>query len=812
MVKFSDLAEIMRGQILHLSADLPISHLLTDSRQAVVHPGAIFFAIKGYNHDGHQYLEELLDKGISNFVVEQSSDELPEKLSRSNVISVPNCIHALQDLAAFHRSSFQIPVIGITGSNAKTIVKEWLFLLIRDRKLIKSPKSYNSQIGVPLSVWQLNPSAEMAVFEAGVSQKGEMERLAPVIRPTIGIFTNIGTAHDAGFATLQEKIQEKSLLFESCETIIYRGDHHAIHVELTKKFPSTHLFPWFLDSGEGLTYTLESRGTSTKCTWDLHGGGSIHLPFTDPASIENALHCVSLLLLLGYSSETIDERIRSLTNIPHRLALKKGINNCYLVDDTYNNDLAGLGVALDFLNQQPHGKKKVLILSDIHQSSASSEELYQSVSERLLTAGIDKFYGIGSELCDQKTLFPENSSFYHHTEEFLKSLDLDSFTDQMILIKGARDFAFEKIVQAMSKKHHGTVLEINLDALTHNLNFYKSKIPSDTKIMVMVKAFAYGTGSHEVANLLQYHGVDYLGVAYADEGVELRQQGIKIPIMVMNPSPEVFDQLVSFDLEPEIYSLAQLQALQEFCRAQGTVLKIHLKLDTGMHRLGIEPGEIESLSQILAGYPLPIASIFSHLAAADMPEEVEFSQQQYQSFIEGAQQLEKLIGEKILKHLVNSAGILAFPKFHLDMIRLGIGLYGIGSEPGLLSISSLKTTVSQIKPVAKGETVGYNREGKVHRTSKIATIAIGYADGYDRRFSNGVGKVLIGDQLAPVIGNVCMDMTMIDVTDCEVAVGDQVVIFNEQLTIQELAKTIGTIPYELLTKVSERVKRVYYME
>ena len=745
-------------------------------------------------------------------MIQQPCVSLPDDLSKTNVVSVSNSILALQDLASFHRSSFNIPIVGITGSNAKTIVKEWLFLLIYDRKVIKSPKSYNSQIGVPLSVWQLNPSTELAIFEAGISQKGEMDRIASIIRPTIGIFTNIGTAHDAGFANLQEKIQEKALLFRDCETIIYRGDHQAIHEELTEKFPSKVLCPWYIGKESGRTFSLDTTDLNTKCRWTFDGGGEISLPFTDPASLENVLHCVNFLLVLGYKNSIIEERIGSLSNIPHRLALKKGINNCYLVDDTYNNDLAGLSVALDFLNQQPHGKEKVLILSDIHQSSGSTQELYQAVSERLQSYGVNKFYGIGRQLQDQRNLFPGNASFFESTTEFLKHWQLENFENQLILVKGARDFAFEKIVQALSKKHHGTVLEINLDALTHNLNFYKSKISSATKIMVMVKAFAYGTGSHEIANLLEYHGIDYLGVAYADEGIELRQKGINIPIMVMNPSPEIFDQLVAYDLEPEIYSLEQLKALQDFCQAQGSVLKIHVKLDTGMRRLGIESSEIEIFSQNLEKYPLPVASIFSHLAAAGIPEEREFSQQQYQTFINGALRLEKLIGKKVLKHLVNSAGITAFPEFHLDMIRLGVGLYGIGQATELRSISSLKTTVSQIKQVTNGDTVGYDRQGKVNRDSKIATIAIGYADGYDRRFGNGVGKVLVGNKLAPVIGNICMDMTMIDVTECEVAVGDQVILFNYQLPIQELAHAIGTIPYELLTKVSERVKRVYYME
>jgi alanine racemase len=809
MLKFSDLAEIMDGQILHLSGDQRISRILTDSRQLVVHPEAVFFAIQGVNHDGHQFLEEVFNRGIRNFVVQKPVTGM---LSRANVIAVPNTVRALQAMAAYHRSQFDIPVLGITGSNAKTIIKEWLFQLMEDRKVIKSPKSYNSQIGVPLSVWQLDASAEMAIFEAGISQKGEMEHIASIVRPSIGIFTNIGPAHDAGFRDLEEKIREKALLFRECSTLIYRQDHPLIHKILKKEFPNSVRFGWSTKKSNEHYFKLIPEGSGTRCQWNFKEGGSVLVPFSDDASVENALHCITFLVLQGYHSDTINDRIQALTNIPHRLALKKGINNCYLVDDTYNNDLAGLSVALDFLNQQPHGKEKVLILSDIYQSSGTTHDLYNSVSERIKSYGINRFYGIGSDLARHRELFPEGSMFCQSTNEFLNKVDPGNFENQVLLIKGARDFAFERIVQALIKKHHGTVLEINLDALSHNLNYFKSLLATDTKIMVMVKAFAYGTGSHEVANLLQYHGVDYLGVAYADEGTDLRKQGIHIPIMVMNPSPEDFDQMLEHHLEPEIYCLELLRTFQAYCKSNNTALKIHLKLDTGMRRLGFEISELEEVAEILNEYPLPIASVFSHLAAADNPEEMDFSRQQFESFQQGTEQLNSLTNCTFIRHIVNSAGIVAFPKFHLDMVRLGIGLYGIGLVEQLLSISSLKTTISQIKFVPKGETIGYDRSGKVNRDSKIATIAIGYADGYDRRFGNGVGKILVGNKLAPVVGNICMDMTMIDVTDCKAAVGDRVIVFNDKLSIQELANAIGTIPYELLTKVSERVKRVYYLE
>jgi len=812
MLKFSDLAEIMDGQIQHLSHDHFIRRLLTDSRQLVVHPEALFFAIQGNNHDGHQYLDEVLSQNIVNFIIQQPINHLPSELSKVNVISVKNSVRALQALSEYHRSQFNMPVLGITGSNAKTIIKEWLFQLLEDRVVVKSPKSYNSQIGVPLSVWQLNETCELGIFEAGISKKGEMDHIASIIKPTMGIFTNIGTAHDVGFYHAEDKIREKCQLFRESKEIIYRRDHRQVHEIMIELFPETVLCSWSTEGNARINYDLRTNGNRTMVSWDFKTPGTITLPFSDTASVENALHCVSFMLLYDYSPPVIDQRVGALRNIPHRLALRQGINNCYLVDDTYNNDLAGLGIALDFLNQQAHGKEKALILSDIHQASGSTKSLYQAVSERVRSHGIDRFYGVGKELLKHQNLFPAGSSFFDGTQKFLQWLTKGRFENQLILVKGARDFTFEKIVQLLLKKHHGTVLEINLDALAHNLNFYRKLLPAGTKVMVMVKAFAYGTGSHEVANLLQYHGVDYLGVAYADEGVDLRKQGIQTPIMVMNTSPDNFEQLVDYRLEPEIYSMDILGAFQDFCRDRNISHKIHIKLDTGMHRLGFDPTEISALATKLAQYPLPVVSVFSHLAAAENPEHLEFTQQQYRTFIQTTRELESLTGCTFLKHILNSAGIQQFPEYHLDMVRLGIGLYGIGPGNGLKSISTLITTISQIKNLDKGETVGYDRSGALSRKSKIATIAIGYADGYDRRFGNGTGKVLVGNKPAPVIGNVCMDMTMVDVTDCEAEVGDQVVMFNDKLTIQELARNIGTIPYELLTKISERVKRVYYQE
>jgi len=810
MLKFSDLAEIMDGQILHLSQDQVISRLVIDSRQLIVHPETVFFAIKGPNHDGHQFLEQVLAQNVVNFIVEQTFTRIPPSLSKANVIAVKDSVLALQALAAYHRSKFTIPVLGITGSNAKTIIKEWLFQLLDDRKVVKSPKSYNSQVGVPLSVWQLNPAAELAIFEAGVSRSGEMEHLAAVIRPTFGMMTNIGTAHDAGFKNVRDKILEKCKLFENSKVIFYRRDHEPIHNEFSRLFSPDRLWSWSTSGNATINFRLAFRNDETLVCWN-ESDHQVALPFTDQASVENALHCLNFLLHQGYSVTEINRKMATLKNIPHRLALRQGINNCYLVDDTYNNDLAGLDIALEFLNQQPHGKGQTVILSDIRQAALSTEKLYQAVAEKIKSQDVDHFFGIGEDITQQKHLFPDGSKFFNSTTGFLEWLQGNPIENQLILVKGAREFAFEIIVKHLVRKQHGTILEINLDALVHNLNVFRKQLKPRTKLMVMVKAFAYGSGSHEVANLLQYHGVDYLGVAYADEGVELRNKGISIPIMVMNPSTADFDQLINYQLEPEIYSLELLKALIDFCGDKHGCPPIHIKIDTGMHRLGFSLDQIPNLLDLLTCYPIPVASVFSHLAAANLPEESDFTKKQFELFNQAAGQLGKKLGPGFIRHVLNTDGILQYPEYQMDMVRLGIGLYGIGSDQ-LRNIGVLKTTISQIRPISTGTTIGYDRKGKVSRDSKIAVITIGYADGYDRRFGNGNGKVLVAGKLAPVVGNVCMDMTMIDVTDCDAREGDQVIVFNDQLTVSQLSASIGTIPYELLTKISDRVKRVYFLE
>lgn len=810
MLYFKEIQNICGGSVLKKYTDNPITQLLTDSRKAHRSLESLFFAIDGERHDGHKYIQDLYEKGVRQFIVERR-EGLPD--IEANILLVDNCITALQSLAAHHRSKFEIPVIGITGSNGKTIVKEWLFTMLSPLvSVVRSPKSYNSQLGVPLSLWEISSKHELGMFEAGISRAGEMERLEKMIKPTIGLLTNIGTAHDEGFNSKQEKLQEKLKLFTKADKIIYCKDQDLKGLELMTKGYSWGSAP---DCDLQVTSLISRDGNSLI---DAVADGvkyRLLIPFADQSSLENVLHCVAFMVFQGYNEITIQAGLNRLQKVNMRLALKRGINQCYIIDDSYNNDLAGLQMALDFLANQKQYERKTVILSDIPQSGMLPDALYKQSGELINSADVHQFIGIGAAIEKHRNYFPDGAIFYDSTETFIADHDFSQFSQEVVLVKGARTFRFEHIVQRMEEQVHGTVLEINLDALTDNLNFYRSRLDRNTRLMVMVKAFAYGTGGLEVANLLQYHQVDYLGVAYTDEGVALRRGGIRLPIMVMNPSVDTFDQLSLFHLEPEIYNFRILKQYIQYLK--GSKSGIHVKLDTGMRRLGFIAEEIAELKEILVENDnLEIKSIFSHLAGADEASHNDYSIKQAQSFLEMSDQLIENMENRPIRHLVNSSGILRFSEYHHDMVRLGIGLYGLeanNKEQGeLRNISTLKTIVSQIKHIEKGQTVGYGRKGKATKNMKIATIAIGYADGFSRSFSDGVGYVWINGQRASVMGNVCMDMTMVDVTNLEVSEGDEVEIFGHHISIRELAEKVNTIPYEILTNVSQRVKRVFYTE
>ena len=817
-MQFSDLPGIVNGQLIQLNESHDIKHLLIDSRKPIFHKGTLFFAIKGPRNDGHQYLPDLYQQGIRNFIVEELSDKQLRQYPMGNFIKVASSVRALQQIAGHHRQLFDLPVIAITGSNGKTIIKEWLFQLLSPRlRLVKSPKSFNSQVGVPLSLWQIQPSHQLGIFEAGISQPGEMAPLSDILLPTIGMFTNLGPAHDSGFESLDQKLSEKITLFKNCEAVIYCRDQEIVDKTLSATYDSRQLFSWSQHSKADVKITKmarDSRKTELKIAY-ANGTFLLRLPFLDKASIENCMHCVTCLLFLKYDPQYIQSAIDKLESIPRRLVLVRGVNECYLIDDSYNNDLAGLEVALDFLLQQKQKDRKTVILSDLQQSGLEGDILWGSIANLLESKKVDRLIAVGTDLKQYAQLFSFETKFFESTDELISHLHELRFNKELILIKGARTFRFEQITQRLQEKVHGTVLEINLDALTHNLNFFKSKLGEGVKVMAMVKAFAYGSGSFEVAHLLQYHGVDYLGVAYADEGVALRQQGIHLPIMVMNPQPDGFPQLLAYDLEPEVYSIEILQDLAAYLDTHSAKIKVHLKIDTGMHRLGFELPQLDKALQMIQSHSgIEIASMFSHLASAGDPSEVAFSNEQYEKLMEAKERLKKLPSQQPLVHLLNSDGILQFPQYQLDMVRLGIGLYGVASaeQDQLLHIGTLKARISQVKELSPGDTIGYGRQGKAKESMKIATITIGYADGFDRRFSNGVGQVIVQGKKVPVAGNVCMDMTMIDVTGLGVVPGEEVILFNSELTVSKLADQIGTIPYEILTNISSRVKRNYFTE
>ncbi|MGI4759091.1 MAG: bifunctional UDP-N-acetylmuramoyl-tripeptide:D-alanyl-D-alanine ligase/alanine racemase [Janthinobacterium lividum] len=855
-IHFSDLPALLGGTLLQApAADATLATLLLDSRRVGLTAGAVFFALRGPNHDGHQHLLALYTKGVRLFVVSHPPASLAP-FAGAGFVQVADTLAALQTLAARHRAAFAGPVWAITGSNGKTIVKEWLAqLLAPDEDICRSPKSYNSQVGVPLSVWELSPSRHtLGIFEAGISERGEMARLASIIRPTHGIFTTLGTAHDAGFASEAEKLAEKLGLFAQpgFELLVYCADQPAVHAAVQARGLPALAWTRHAAPGAALRFRLKTTTSGTTSVrvrlaetpatahfpaeqLALREVSRFTLPFADEPSVENALHCLAVLLWRqldpsqALAPAEIQRRLLRLHPVAMRLEMKAGRHGCYLLDDTYNNDLAGLSLALDALSRQARPGGRTLILSDVLESGLSGPELYSRVAALVQAHGVTRLIGVGEALSYE---FGKEASgnqlitqFYPTTEALLADLRPADFQNETILIKGARRFGFERIVAALQQPQHGTVLEVNLDALTHNLHYYRQRLRPGTKLMVMVKAFAYGSGSYEVASLLEFQRADYLAVAYADEGQQLRDNGISLPIMVLNPGPDSFGQLRRYRLEPEIYSLERLHDYLQAAReastdAAGPLPLLHLKLDTGMRRLGFSEEELPDLLALLAAHraQLPVAGIMTHLAAADDPSHDDFTQQQLATFRRMAAAIEGVLGYPTLKHALNSAGIRRFPEAQLDMVRLGVGLYGVeaGAEEAanLLPVSTLKTTISQIKTLPAGTTVGYGRRGAATaHERRVATLAIGYADGYDRRFSNGQGLVLLHGRRAPVVGSVCMDMVMIDVTEVpEARPGDVAVVFGEGLSTSELAQRIGTIPYELLTNVSERVKRVFISE
>jgi alanine racemase len=822
----SDVVEFTNGELINEGAEGKfISDILIDSRRLVTPEDSLFFALVSKKNNGHKYLNELYEKGVRNFVVSENIVEHKD----ANYILVENTLDALQKFSARHRLHFEIPVIGITGSNGKTIVKEWLFQLMSpDTKIIRSPKSYNSQIGVPLSVWQMRPGFDFAVFEAGISEPDEMDRLRGIINPTIGIFTNIGPAHSENFITINQKAGEKLKLFTKVDTLIYCPDYSAIQETIIKSeiLGNINTFTWSRKEEQDVNLLVKKpirNRNNTLTIKAIYRGDEIGItiPFTDDASLENAIHCWATMLYLGYDNDIIAQRMTSLQPIAMRLEMKEGVNHCSVINDSYNSDINSLNIALDFLNQQNQHKRKSVILSDILQSGQNDDDLYEEVASLINNKGIDKFIGIGKAISNHSGKFSGEKAFYPTTRDFLQKCSFANFQNETILLKGARIFEFEQISQALQQKAHETILEINLNALINNLDYYRRKLKPETKIMAMVKAFSYGSGSFEIANILQYHHVDYLVVAYADEGVELRKSGIKVPIMVMNPEEQSFDDIIKHNLEPEIYNFRSLHLLEKAIRRniipENKPIKIHIKLDTGMHRLGFLSDEIDeliaNLSKINSVY---LQSVFSHLASSEDSDDDDFTDSQVGQFKAMAEKIKTHSDHHIMMHILNSAGITRFPQYQFDMVRLGISLYGVSSvisnKDSLENVSTLRSTISQIKKINPGETIGYNRTWKAEKEMIIAIVPIGYADGLDRKLSNGKGRLYIKGVEAPFVGSICMDMCMIDITGIDVNEGDDVIVFNSEHPITILARDLDTIPYEVLTSISRRVKRVYYHE
>ena len=819
------------------TADAQIGWLLTDSRSLCFPEETLFFALKTARNDGHRYIDDLYRRGVRNFVVTAVPTGSTAGLyADANFLVVPSPLAALQRLAERHRDEFDIPIVGLTGSNGKTMVKEWLYQLLSPQFAVtRSPKSFNSQIGVPLSVWLLNEQTEIGLFEAGISQMGEMEALRDIIQPTIGVLTSLGAAHQENFRSLEEKCMEKMRLFEDAKVIAYNSDDDIISRCIRRSGFKGEKIGWSRDNQSSPLYievvsnrplaNSQEPSAKSQISYIYKGTrGQYTLPFFDEASLQCSFACAAVALYLGVTPDQLAERMAHLEPVAMRLEVKEGQHGCTLINDSYNSDVNSLDIALDFMARREE-TQRTLILSDIYQSGRSDYELYREVNGLCMERGVKRLIGIGPNIAAQRSVFTlGEQSFFDTTEAFLQSDLLHQLHDEVILIKGARPFGFDRITERLEQKVHETILEVNLNAVVDNLNYYRSFLKPETKLVCMVKADAYGAGAVEVAKTLQEHRVDYLAVAVADEGVTLRRNGITQNIMIMNPEMTAFKTMFDYDLEPEVYSFRLMDALIHAAEQQGiTGWPVHIKLDTGMHRLGFDPEkDIDEVIRRLKGQNAIIPrSVFSHFVGSDSDDFDNFSAMQFRKFDEASLKLQAAFSHKILRHMDNSAAIQHFPERQLDMCRLGLGLYGYdpratdsnASGASLTPVSTLKTTILQLRNVPKEETVGYSRKGVLTRDSVIAAIPIGYADGLNRHLGRGACYCLVNGQKAPYVGNICMDVTMIDVTDIpDVHEGDMVEIFGDHLPATVLSDVLQTIPYEVLTSVSNRVKKVYFQD
>ncbi len=815
----SDIARITNG-ILTGPQDLIVSELITDSRQVSLAEDAAFIAIMGINHDGHKYIDPLYRKGVKVFITER----LPGNVNiypDAAFIVTPNSINALQLLAASKRAAFKSTVIAVTGSAGKTIVKEWLAdILGRSTPVVRSPKSYNSQVGVPLSVWKLDNKFSYGIFEAGISFPGEMEKLQKVIDPDIGIITNIGDAHNENFRDHEAKAREKLKLFVNASTIIFCSDQPLVAGLILKddNLKSGNLIDWSFKNRDAKVFVIKHQmdggHTGLEITFK-NVTSNFEIPFSDRASIENAVTVATACLATGLETSKIRDGLAALVSVAMRMEIKNGINNCQLIEDYYNSDPGSLGMALEFLRSQKN-RKTTLILSDFVQSGREESELYGEVADLIRKTGIDKFIGIGQALMRHSSLFDEESGFYYSTDDFVHNFNGKNFNNEIILVKGARIFELERIGKLLEQQVHITVLEINLDAISHNLNEFRKFLNPGTRIMAMVKAFAYGTGPAEIAALLEYHGISYLGVACSDEGVELRKAGVTLPIMVMNPDISSDGVIIQYNLEPEIYNFSSLEHFAEAALKNGLFnYPVHLKIDTGMHRLGFMPEDIDELALRIKGMScIKVMSVFSHLAGSEDPTLDTFTHHQVELFSSAVAKLKSALGYSFIRHILNTSGIVRFPQYQFDMVRPGIGIYGAGTFKGisLRPVSRFKTRISQVKKIPAGEPVGYGCADVSDSDRIIGILPVGYADGLNRKLGNRNGNLFIKGARAPLIGNICMDLCMADITRLNAREGDEAEIFGQNILIDELARQIDTIPYEILTSIPGRVKRIFFRE
>lgn len=802
-----------------------VSQLLTDSRSLTYPAETLFFALTTQNDDGHRYVKHLYNKGVRNFVIEYSGNIDIQAMREANFLRVTSTLDAMQAIATYHRRRFDIPIIGITGSRGKTTVKEWLYQLLKeDYHIVRSPRSYNSQIGVPLSLWDIDDNTDLAIIEAGISKTGEMARLQAMIRPTIGVITNIGSEHNDGFASMQEKVEEKAKILTSCESIVYCADDELVATTIDPILYVAQDVAWSRSDDSKSLYVSNIVKRENRSMMEcVHDGSTfvLDVPFTSDRDLENVSTCVSVMLYLGMSLSTVAERVKKLTPVGTRINVIEGVNECTIIADGYTSDYNSLSPALDFMlrrcNPQQH---TTVILSDLMPEAFSEDELYIRVSELLRSKGITRLIGIGPDMCRYSKYF--NSSrdlFFESTAQFLENMSQGDFDNETVLVKGSSMFEFFQIVEMLEVRRHQTVEEIDLNALAHNFKFLKSKLNFNTKTVAMVKASGYGTGSYEIAKTLQDCGATYLAVAVQDEGVDLRKAGITLPIIVLNPSTVNYKAMFDRYLEPEVYSIEEARQLIKEGRKYGAKnFPVHIKIDSGMHRLGFTLEQLPQLVELLLSQDviMPV-SVFSHLCVADEPEQDDFTREQVEYFDICATQLQASFSHNILRHILNTTGIVRFPEYQMDMVRMGVGLYGIktvddGSEDGLLPVAELRAIVISIKQWEAGTRVGYGRRGLLEHDARIATVSVGYADGMDRHFGNGAIKVWVNGTMCPTVGNICMDACMIDVTNATCEVGDKVEIFGNHTPIEQLSDVRGTIPYEILTSISPRVKRVYFRE